>query len=173
MSMRDEASLRRLAEIGIDVYRRRDASPRDTAAPSGVATQRPVQEPARMAAHGDARSPDNADTGQAADIVVLADATSKAARDLLADVLRTLRGAGFVCAHSDAGDRSALTRAGAVVMLGQAQARAAGAVVSAQCQIAMGWVVSTDALALIGNAGAKRALWSELRRIMRRLAVRG
>ena len=170
--MRDEASLCRLAEIGIDVYRRRGALPRDAAAPSEVATQRPVQAPARIVAHGDARIADNADAGQAADIVVLADAMSKAAQGLLTDVLRALRGAGFVCAHSDAGDRSALARAAAVVILGQAQARAAGAVVSVQRQMAIGWVVGTDASALIGNAGAKRALWSELRRILRRLAVR-
>lgn len=157
--MRNEASLRRLGELGIDVYLRRGAQPR------GVATA--------SAARRSATVSRDVGEGHPGDVVVLARATAKPAQTLVADVMRALRCAGVTCVHADAGDSHVLRRASAMVMLGDAQARAAGATVPAQRQAAIGWVVSADPAALIGDADGKRALWSELRRTVRQLAARG
>lgn len=164
--MLDEDNLRRLAEMGIDVYVPRRAG---------------VQSPLLAAASGGVRVADKpvadlVDSNAAqvpANVVVLADATTKAARALVANVVHALGFAGITCAHGQARDEASLAAAHALVMFGDRQVRAAGAVVPAQRQREIGWVVGADLSALAADASAKRALWSELKRMARDLAVRG
>ena len=168
--MRNEASLRRLVELGIDVYLPRGTQARGAvAAAIANAGRRPATAgPARVG-----REAGDADENHSIDVVVLAQAMSKPARTLVADVMRALRCAGVVCVHAGDDELSALATASAVVMFGEARVRAAGALVPAQRQTAIGWVVSADLAALVGDADGKRALWSELRRTLRRLAAQG
>jgi hypothetical protein len=147
--MRDEADLRRLAEIGIDVYALRTGS-----SPAGVAAcvaPRPA-----------------APSGVAA-VVLLADASTPRATALLAAVVRALAFARVSCAQADEPAESVLSGAMALVAFGDARARAAGAVMSAQRQRDMAWVVTSEPAVLATDAQAKRALWSELKRIARQL----
>lgn len=147
--MRDDASLRRLAEIGVDVYLLRGATVRAVDAP------------------GAADAPSGAPPVPA--VVVLADATDKRAARLLDDVARALRLARIRCRIDARASEAALAEASALVAFGEAQARAAGACLPARRQDGIGWVVVADPVAFVGNAAAKRALWSELRRILRPL----
>ncbi|MBN8726652.1 MAG: hypothetical protein J0H15_02980 [Xanthomonadales bacterium] len=148
--MRDEASLRRLVELGIEPWALRGRGPRDTA----------VTSPAAASPVGD---PPIAST-PAGGVLVLAKPGTPATRAILADVLRALRLAGLeaTLAAADAGGCAA---AAAVLMFGQDAARRAGTGVSADRQRQIGWVVAPDLDDLIGNAPARRALWSELRRL--------
>lgn len=168
--MLDEENLRRLAEMGIDVYVPRVAAQR-------AATIAP---PARSGANAgwrataqSARTDDgmSAEQTQAA-VVLLADASSAGARGLIADVVRALGFASIACVCADARDEGALATASALVMFGDPEIRAAGAVVPAQRQREIGWVAVSELAALAGAGSAKRALWSELKRMARELAAR-
>lgn len=158
--MLDEDSLRQLAEMGIDVYVPRRVAgstvaaspPRDGAQP----TQAPGGEPAIQA--------------QTA-VVLLADTTTAGARMLIADVVRALGFARISCAQCDAGDERALATAAALVMFGSGQVRAAGALVPSQRQREIGWVAAAELDTLAREGSAKRALWSELKRVARELAA--
>lgn len=152
--MRDDASLRRLAEIGIDVYVLRGMPARGSAA-EPIPQQ--VMEPAARVA--DAAAPG---------IVVLVDAAPRFAR-LLADVERAFGLARIRCTFSARADEATLADAAALVAFGDSHARAAGACLPAQRQGEIGWVVVAEPAAFAGEAAAKRALWSELKRIMRPL----
>jgi hypothetical protein len=148
--MLDEADLRRLAEIGVDVY-----------APRGAGTSR-----ASVAA--------SAATGHAAPVeaiaaVLLADVSAPRAAALLAAVTRALAFARVSCTQADAPDERALSDAQALVAFGDARARAAGALLNAQRQREIAWVVTSESAALASDAQGKRALWSELKRIVRQL----
>jgi hypothetical protein len=145
--MRDEADLRRLAEIGIDVYALRTGS-----SPAGVAASAAPGLPSGAAA-----------------AVLLADASTPRATALLAAVVRALAFARVSCAHADEPGESVLAGAMALVAFGDARARAAGALMSAQRQREMAWVVTSEPAVLAADAQAKRALWSELKRIVRQL----
>jgi hypothetical protein len=162
--MRDEASLRRLAEMDIDVYVPRAAARHDAPAPAPVAAARPAP-PAGVPALAPAPA-------AAVDALLLADAADRGAEALLGDVVRALAFARITAARSAAADEAALTSAAALVAFGEAQARAAGAALPAQRQREIGWVVAGDPAALVGDAAAKRALWSELRRMLRGLRAR-
>lgn len=158
--MLDEASLARLAEMGIEVYlpRRRGEAPRASAAPASP------QDAVRAEAGG-AAAP------IPAGIVLIACADAAKPADLLADVARALRFAHIDCARCDVPDDAMLEAARALVLFGDAQVRAVGARLSAQRQREIGWIVTGDAAVLAGDARAKRALWSELRRVMRTLGA--
>jgi hypothetical protein len=145
--MRDEADLRRLAEIGIDVYALRTGS-----SPAGVAASAAPGLPSGAAA-----------------AVLLADASTPRATALLAAVVRALAFARVSCAQADEPGESVLAGAMALVAFGDARARAAGALMSAQRQREMAWVVTSEPAVLAADAQAKRALWSELKRIVRQL----
>ena len=146
--MLDETDLRRLAEIGVDVYVPRGAG----AAPVSVAT---------IAA---TRAANPADAIAA---VLLADTSEPRAAALLAAVTRALAFARVSCALADAPDERVLSDVQALIAFGDARARAAGALLSAQRQREIGWVVTSEPAALATDAQGKRALWSELKRIAR------
>jgi hypothetical protein len=164
--MRDEESLRRLAEMGIDVYLPRAveaASPlaMTDASSATAATGANVAIPANGA---------NASTRDA-DVLLLADGAATVAEPLLAAVARTLAFARVTSARAGAGDAQALATARALVVFGEAQSRAAGAALSAQRQSQIGWIVAAGIAQLRGDALGKRALWGEIKRIVRELRV--
>lgn len=155
----DETGLRRLAEIGVDVYVPRDAA--RAAEATRPADAMPVRVPAAAADETAAR--------KAAHVLLLADASTGSGNALLAGVARALAFARIPCMHAATADEDALAGARALVAFGEARARAAGAVLSAQRQREIGWVVTADPATLAADARAKRALWSELKRIVRPL----
>lgn len=160
--MLDEGSLARLAEMGIDVY-----LPRGRGAPARLPPVEPAPAPAQPAVQATA-TPAVAAAPRGGVVLVAAPAASKPA-GLLADVARALRFARLDCTACEAPDDTALQAAHAFVLFGEAQVRALGARLPAQRQREVGWVVTGEAAALAGDAQAKRALWSELRRVMRAL----
>ncbi|HEU4665575.1 MAG TPA: hypothetical protein VFS55_16215 [Dokdonella sp.] len=151
----DDADLRRLAEIGIDVY-----VPRESPRVAGAAAAQPL---ARAPAAAASEAP------VAGGVVLLAGASGVRGDALLAGVTRALALARIDCVRIDAADEAVLATASALVAFGDARARAAGAALSAQRQREIGWVVTAEADLLAGDARAKRALWSELKRIVRPL----
>ena len=153
--MRDDASLRRLAEIGIDVYVLRGALARESIAEPIL--QHVVKPAARVV---DAAAPG---------IVVLVDAQAPRLARLLADVERAFGLARIRCTFSARADEATLAHAAALVAFGDSHARAAGACLPARRHGEIGWVVVAEPAAFAGHAAAKRALWSELKRIMRPL----
>jgi DNA polymerase III psi subunit len=157
--MLDEANLRRLAEMGIDVY-----LPRGSAqAPVEVAIAEPVESAVVVVSLANEVQ---------ADVLLLADANSRPAAALLADVARALAFARVRSARMSSPDEAALGAASMLVAFGDARARAAGALLPAQRQREMAWVVSVELAELACSAQGKRALWSELRRSLRGLAAR-
>ncbi len=166
--MLDEENLRRLAEMGIDVYVPRAAAARAAA----------VVSPATGAdgAHAIAASvpavPGDPTAQVQPEVVLLADAVSTGARALVLNIVRTLAFARIACVHREASDEAALAGVRALVMFGDHQVRAAGALVPAQRQREIGWVVGAELAALAADGSAKRALWSELKRMARELATR-
>jgi hypothetical protein len=166
--MFDEYSLRLLAEIGIDVYLPR-AERDPIAAP--VAVEPGVAAPANR--HDLAGSmPASADAAAAvvaADVLILCAGREPA--KLLADLLRALRAANLIGALGDIDDVEAAAAARGLVVLGESLARQLGAGLSAQRQNAIAWVVAIEPAALSRSADAKRALWGEIKRLSRTLAI--
>lgn len=160
--MRDDASLRRLAEMGVDVYVPR-ASRHAAAAIAAAASV--VRESA--AAVVSTRQP----AATAATVLLLAGTESSVSSVLLKDVTRALAFARVACASVTSADESAIGAAAALVMFGDGQVRAVGALIPAQRQRQIGWVVSAEPARLAGDAQAKRALWSELKRMTRGLGA--
>ena len=168
--MRDEASLYRLAEMGVDVYLpRRCGESMPGVAP--VLAPRPASVTAMPAADHSAREMSRVQA-HAASVFLLADAPTPGAKKLLADVVCALVFARVPCAQTRGDDEVAMATATALILFGETHARAAGARLPAQQQREIGWVVSADAAALVGDAAAKRALWSELKRMARGLDAR-
>lgn len=156
--MRDDASLRRLAEIGIDVYVLRGARAGDAAA-----------DPALEQAAGAGASAAPATDVARPRVVVLADGRASREARVLADVERAFGLARIRCTFSAEATEATLGDAAALVAFGESHARAAGACLPARRQDEIGWVVVAEPARFAGNAAAKRALWSELKRIMRPL----
>jgi hypothetical protein len=155
--MRDKASLRRLAEMGIDVY-----------VPRGVAAR--VPETMARAESMDARS--EVDSGKAIDVLLIAGDTTPRVPALLTDIERALRFMRMRYLRTETPDAAALASAAAVIVCGQARAKEIGARIPAQRQCEIGWVVTGEWPTLAGHGSAKRALWSELRRVVRGI-IRG
>lgn len=159
--MRDELSLRRLGEIGIDVYwsRTRGTLPgtprRARTVPLSAATRATAARPGEDARPAPLR------------FLLLAEATSPREHALLADIVRALTSECSACAHAAAPDQAALTDATALVVFGEARARGVGALLSAHRQREIGWVVTGELASIAAEAAAKRALWSELKRALR------
>jgi hypothetical protein len=107
--------------------------------------------------------------GGRATVLVLADAGSRWANGVVTGVERALKFARIAYATTDACEESVLTGAAGVVVFGDALARKAGSMVPAQRQQAMGWVFAADPASIAKDAQVKRALWSELRRLLRTL----
>lgn len=160
--MRDETNLRRLGEIGIDVYRRRADD-----ALHGVARAAQRMLPASAAPQVAATQSSGDVTSVPLRFLLLAETTSPRERSLLADIVRALTSARSACAHAVAPSDAALSDATALVVFGEAGARGVGARLPAQRQREIGWVVTSELAALAAQAPAKRALWSELKRTLR------
>ncbi|HKE47415.1 MAG TPA: hypothetical protein VKB52_05085 [Rhodanobacteraceae bacterium] len=141
--MLDETSRARLAEMGVDVY-----VPRVRGTVPAAAA---VVEPARTR------------------VALLARAGDAAAKALVADVGRALKFARVESAVEAKAD-ARLHDAAGLVVFGDTLAREAGAALPVERQKAVPWVAAGEADALAGNAPAKRALWSELKRMARSLA---
>lgn len=167
--MLDETSLRRLAEMGIDVYLPRQAGPAAAWLPA-VEVEAAATLSARSSAHDvSADAPVRSATADHAGVLLLAE--TGAAGPLLRDVQRALRFARIDSGLAASDDEAALGAAAGLIVFGDAQARAVGAVLPAQRQRAIAWVVSAELAALSRDAQAKRALWSELKRLVRALAA--
>ncbi|MET0230434.1 MAG: hypothetical protein ABW186_05825 [Rhodanobacteraceae bacterium] len=149
--MRDEASLARLEEMGFAVY-----------VPRGVRHEAPAAASPQTAMH-----PREARTPPLARVVLLAREESKAARAFVAGVRRALAFARIDGDVATAIDEQRLGDAKGLVAFGDAFAREVGIHVSATRQAALAWVATADAEAIAGQALAKRALWSELKRLAR------
>lgn len=160
----DSLRLSRLSEMGIDVYLPRQAH---NATP-------PDADPS-LASRGDAAATsvmEMAEQPAAAvvpGVLLVAHAQTRREQVLLADVERALRLARIACRIVDGSDEATVREAAALVLFGQARARAVGAGLSAHRQGEVGWVVTVELADLAGDAQARRALWSELRRMLRQL----
>src|SRR5690606_11261932 len=142
--MRAEASLRRLAEIGIDVHRLRTYA--------DAADETSTAQPGRAAATGSARA------------LLVAGDRAHASAPLVADLLRSLawlRVDAALAKPADAG----VDGADVLVVFGDDSVRAIGARLPAQRQQAVTWVVAPALSVLARDVPARRALWSELRRM--------
>ena len=160
--MRDELSLRRLGEIGIDVY-----WPRTRGALPGTARRARTVVPLSAATRAAAARPGENATPAPLRFLLLAEATSPREHALLADIVRALTSECSACAHAAVPDEFALTDATALVVFGEARARGVGALLSAHRQREIGWVVTGELGSIAAEATAKRALWSELKRALR------
>jgi hypothetical protein len=157
--MRDEASLARLEEMGFAVYMRRGM--RSAPAPASTA--------AAGSPHAVGAPRSGTRTGSRARVVLLAREDSKPARALIAGVRRALAFARIDSEVATAIDEPGLGDAKGLVAFGDAFAREVGVRVSATRQAALAWVATGEAAAVAVEAPAKRALWSELRRLARAL----
>lgn len=149
--MRDDASLERLVEMGFSVY-----VPRAATAASGAA---PITDSAARS------TTQSSDGGHRAHVVLLAHTDAAGVRALLEGVQRALAFARIDAIVASAVDK--LGDAAGLVVFGDALAREAGVALPAARQNALQWVTADDAARIAGNPKAKRALWSELRRISR------
>jgi hypothetical protein len=164
--VRDDASLRRLAEMGVDVYVPRTSRRASDAAVASVTMPAALS---RVRESDIAEGPAGLQASAVATVLLLAEADSRSAVALLKDVTRTLAFAQIRSAAASSLDESLIAAAGALVMFGEGQARAVGALIPAQRQRDIGWVVSAEPARLARDAQAKRALWSELKRMARGL----
>jgi len=150
--MLDEASLMRLGEMGIDVYAPRGARR------SGVA-------PVAPSPRGDGAS---AASGQVrARVVLLARAEQARAKKRLANIVRALAFARIDGVIESTVDETRLGDAAGLVAFGDALVRQAGAALPEDRSRKLQWVAAADVGGNAMDAAAKRALWSELRRVIR------
>jgi hypothetical protein len=152
--MRDEASLARLEEMGFAVYM-----------PRGM--RHVAAEPVPVAPR--AASPLSAEVsrGTRARVVLLAREDTPEARALLAGVRRALAFARIESDVASAIDEERLGDAKGLVAFGDAFARDVGVGVSSSHQASLAWASAADAGSIAGQPLAKRALWSELKRLAR------
>jgi hypothetical protein len=159
--MLDDARLRVLGEMGIDVYvprSRPNALGTNTAEPAGAAE--PATHVTREGAHV-----------RVALVARVHEASEKA---LLAQARRALAFAGIDGVIGDAVDISAVIGdAPGWVVFGKNLAREVGAALPADRARRVHWISAADVASIVGDADAKRALWSELRRMIRVLRNRG
>ncbi|HEY0233086.1 MAG TPA: hypothetical protein VGC55_17695 [Dokdonella sp.] len=165
--MLDEASRARLAEMGIDVYLPRVQPARGGSEAPPAATDAPLRA-------ADAAAPPMAMPGaRAVHVLLLAEAGTTRAQALLAEVARALKFARVEGAAAEATDETQLAAASGLVVFGDALVRKVGALLPAQRQREIGWIVSGELGALARDGRAKRALWSELKRLVRSLPEPG
>ena len=158
--MRDEMNFDVLAEMGIDVYVLRTA-PVDAAEPVVAAT--PVSSPGNTTATRDARAT------YATRVVLFSRDDDARARALLAQIARALAHGRIEGAIASTIDEATLGDAMGLVVFGKASTRQAGATISGERMKRLQWVAATELSEIAANAHAKRALWSELKRVMRAL----
>ena len=155
--MLDDVSLLRLAEMGVDVYAPRSArrlgAGELSAHPSGVAASEAYRVPERASAR----------------VVLLARAEDSRAKGLLAQVLRALAFARVDGVVESAVDEARIGNAAGLVVFGDVLVRQAGAVLSAERRKNLQFIAARDSSEVAASGSAKRALWSELRRMVRAL----
>lgn len=171
MRMLDESSLARLAEMGIDVYvplaqERAAARPAPVEMAGIPAPPVPQASVAVDPVHSAPRSPISASSVA---VVLIAQSETPKQDAMLDDVERALRFARVECRRSADADESVLLEAGALVLFGERQVRSIGARLPARRQREIGWIATGEPGVLAGDAQARRALWSELRRVVRLL----
>lgn len=153
--MRDESSLRRLMEMGVDVY-----VPRLAAATFVAEAQ----------VDAAARDETIARISRAR-VALIARADDAREEALLAHARRAL-----AHARVEASIESDVARIGAdfagLVVFGKALARQTGAALPAERAKHVQWIATAELARIVGDAQAKRVLWSELRRMIRLLARR-
>jgi DNA polymerase III psi subunit len=146
--MWDDASRVRLEEMGFDLY---------------------VPRVLRAASRADQAQPLPRASGPVlARVALLARAENAQARVLLAQVARSLAFARIEIVVAP--DAAQIGDAGGLVVFGPVLAREVGASVSAERQKAIEWVAAAELADFGGSVAAKRALWSELKRLARVLA---
>lgn len=146
--MRDEASLRRLIEMGVDVYVPRVSRERGVGASA----------PNLPTGSRDAR----------ARVLVLARGGDDT-QPLLAQVMRALQFARFEGSVETSADAGRVADAAGLVVFGETLAREVGALLPASREGNPHGVAAADLAGIRTDAAAKRALWSELRRLIRAL----
>lgn len=155
--MRDEASLHRLIEMGIDVYVPRGVARTSVADLAVEATAREVT----MAAPAASRTR----------VALVARADDAREETLLAQTRRAL-----AHARVEASIESDVARLGTdfagLVVFGKTLARQTGAALPADRAKHVQWIATAELAHIVGDAKAKRALWSELRRMIRLLGRR-
>lgn len=150
--MLDEASRLRLEEMDIDVYVLRGVHATAVVDHAGV-VPRASESRARVA------------------LIARTEGAAVSARALLAEVARAL-----TMARIDAVIATDLARAGetaGIVVFGAALARDLGTALQAGRRKPVEWVGAAELADIGGSASAKRALWVELKRLVRALAKSG
>ncbi|WP_419481015.1 hypothetical protein [Dokdonella sp.] len=127
--------------------------------------------PLEPAAAGDPADVAPQAIGAGALVALFADPQVALATGLVADLVRALRFAGIRCVADSGQAPAALAVAAGAIMLGPAAARRAGALLPAQRQTELAWIVTAELTQLRGDVPARRALWSEIRRLAQRLAT--
>jgi hypothetical protein len=158
--MLDDVSLLRLAEMGVDVYAPRSA-PR-----AATAEQVPPDSSAAPRAEA-ALAPERA----WARVVLLARVEDPRAKGLLAQVARALAFARVDSAIESTVDEARIGDAAGLVVFGDALVRQAGAVLSGDRRENLQWIATGDSAEIATSGSAKRALWSELRRVIHALRI--
>ena len=163
--MLDDYSLRLLTEMGIDVYVPRTQIDQNAPMQSAsvTITSSPATAPAKMES-GTAGAPAHPE------FLILGAVESQ--NRLCLELLRSLRMAKLDAALVDASQADAIAQARGLLVLGESLARSLGAEMPAQRQNEITWIVSDDPDTLAKNAGAKRALWGEIKRLSRSQAIR-
>jgi hypothetical protein len=150
----DDARLRLLGEMGIDVY-----VPRAVRSVHGSTK-----------ASGPVNAAGSASTVARTRVALVARVQEGSEAALLAQVQRALAFAGLDGVIGDAA--GVIGEALGLIVFGKALAREVGAALPADRAKHVHWISAADVASIVGNADAKRALWSELRRMIRTLGSR-
>ena len=151
--MRDDAGLLRLAEMGIEVYALRGAA--------HVAFDDADTAPAQRGTH--ALAPRKR-------VVLFTREEDAAGRSMLAQIARALAFARIDALIESSVDEARLGDAVGLVVFGKNSTRHAGGAVPGERMRRLQWIAATDIGEIAAKASAKRALWSELRRMLRAIA---
>lgn len=155
--MLDDGRLRLLGEMGIDVY-----VPRSR--PTGLDADVAAPESATRIAHESAH----------ARVALVARVHDSSEKTLLAQARRALAFARIDGVIGDTVDiRAVIDDAAGLVVFGKNLAREVGAALPSDRAQRVHWISAADVASIVGNAVAKRSLWSELRRMIRVLQNRG
>lgn len=159
--MLDDARVRLLGEMGIDVYVPRS---KPAALGANVAVPTSAAESATLVARESAH----------ARVALVARVQETSEKTLLAHARRALAFARIDGVIGDTVDIGAVIGdAPGLVVFGKNLAREVGAALPADRAQRVHWISAADVASIVGNAAGKRALWSELRRMIRVLQHRG
>jgi hypothetical protein len=152
-----------LAEMGIDVYVLRSTAAADVRPLASASTAARAKEPSPPTRDARAKF--------ATRVVLFTRDDDARAQSLLAQIARAFAPARIEGAIASTIDEATLGDAMGLVVFGKASTRQAGASVSSERMKRLQWVAATELSEIAANPREKRALWSELKRVMR--AIRG